>query len=122
MIDTSGAEESKNSELDEIDEMLGDGYTKAVTDRARQGANPSRLQAEPSHFHLKTLAEERSKRPLKKLTQSAPAEDGADSKEENWVVTDKISMVNFKQIVQDPAIEYPFELDDFQKRAVYRLE
>lgn len=31
-------------------------------------------------------------------------------------------MVNFKQLVQDPAIEYPFELDDFQKRAVYRLE
>lgn len=24
--------------------------------------------------------------------------------------------------MQDPAIEYPFELDDFQKRAVYRLE
>ena len=31
-------------------------------------------------------------------------------------------MVNFDQLVQDPAIEYPFELDDFQKRAVYRLE
>ena len=30
--------------------------------------------------------------------------------------------MNFKQLVQDPAIEYPFELDDFQKRAVYRLE
>jgi len=88
-------EETKNHELDEIDEMLGEGYNKAVTDRARLGANPSRLQAEPSHFHLKTLAEERSHRPLKKLTQSAPA-DGEDSKEENWVVTDKISMVNFK--------------------------
>ena len=45
-----------------------------------------------------------------------------ESKLENWVVTDTISMANFKQLVQDTAIEYPFELDDFQKRAVYRLE
>ena len=31
-------------------------------------------------------------------------------------------MKNFAQLVQDPAIVYPFELDEFQKRAVYRLE
>ena len=31
-------------------------------------------------------------------------------------------MVNFNQLVQDPALHFPFELDDFQKRAVYRLE
>ena len=31
-------------------------------------------------------------------------------------------MINFKQLVQDPALDFAFELDDFQKRAVYRLE
>lgn len=31
-------------------------------------------------------------------------------------------MNNFKEMIPDPAIVYPFELDDFQKRAVYRLE
>jgi len=43
---------------------------------------------------LAALEKERSKRPLKKASeQQAP---GEDEKEENWVVTDKISMVNFK--------------------------
>ena len=45
-----------------------------------------------------------------------------ETKDEKWVITDNMSMKNFSQLVQDPAIEYPFELDDFQKRAVYRLE
>jgi antiviral helicase SKI2 len=31
-------------------------------------------------------------------------------------------MSQFKDLVPSPAITYPFELDDFQKRAVYRLE
>ena len=47
---------------------------------------------------------------------------GAPASEQSWVIADNIKMDNFKDLVQDPAIEYPFELDDFQKRAVYRLE
>lgn len=83
--------------MGEIDELLGESYSKAVSDRQRQGLTGSRLQAEPSHFHLAALEKERSKRPLKKASeQQAP---GEDEKEENWVVTDKISMVNFKQLV-----------------------
>ena len=35
---------------------------------------------------------------------------------------DKIDMSRFKEMVPNPAISYPFELDDFQKRAIYRLE
>ena len=35
---------------------------------------------------------------------------------------DKIDMSRFKEMVPSPAITYPFELDDFQKRAIYRLE
>lgn len=31
-------------------------------------------------------------------------------------------MTHFKDLIPDPAISYPFELDDFQKRAIYRLE
>ena len=31
-------------------------------------------------------------------------------------------MTRFREMVPSPAISYPFELDDFQKRAVYRLE
>lgn len=35
---------------------------------------------------------------------------------------DKMEMSRFKEMVPNPAIDWPFELDDFQKRAVYRLE
>jgi len=31
-------------------------------------------------------------------------------------------MARFKEMVPSPAISYDFELDDFQKRAIYRLE
>jgi len=41
------------------------------------------------------------------------ADGGKQAKQEQWVITDKADMKNFKQLVQDPAIEYPFELDDF---------
>lgn len=54
MIDTTD-----NAELDEaidgeIDEMLGGSkdFRKAVEERKKIGHNVSRLQAEPSHFHL----------------------------------------------------------------------
>ena len=38
------------------------------------------------------------------------------------MIKDTLKMDNFNELVQEPAIEYPFELDDFQKRAIYRLE
>lgn len=38
------------------------------------------------------------------------------------MVTDNISVKNFNELVQFPALKFGFELDDFQKRAIYRLE
>lgn len=39
-----------------------------------------------------------------------------------WSSIDTTDVSDFKSLVPTMAIEYPFELDDFQKRAVYRLE
>lgn len=39
-----------------------------------------------------------------------------------WASNDTIDVSNFGELVPDMAIEYPFNLDIFQKRAVYRLE
>lgn len=39
-----------------------------------------------------------------------------------WATDDVIDVSDFAQLVPEPAIEYPFNLDTFQKRAVYRLE
>eukprot|EP00698_Gefionella_okellyi_P025525 TRINITY_DN9389_c0_g1_i1.p1 TRINITY_DN9389_c0_g1~~TRINITY_DN9389_c0_g1_i1.p1 ORF type:complete len:1222 (-),score=319.66 TRINITY_DN9389_c0_g1_i1:16-3654(-) len=41
---------------------------------------------------------------------------------ESWAVTDVVDVSNFKDLVPNPAIEFPFELDVFQKQAVYHLE
>ena len=73
------------------------------------------MQAEPSHFHLAAVANER-KNPTTTAQAKLPVA------EQSWVIADTLKMDNFKDLVQDPAIEYPFELDEFQKRAVYRLE
>jgi hypothetical protein len=40
----------------------------------------------------------------------------------SWAVTDLLPIKDFNALVPNPAIRYPFELDDFQKQAVARLE
>lgn len=45
------------------------------------------------------------------------------SKDEDvWAANDSMDVSSFSELVPDMAIEYPFNLDVFQKRAVYRLE
>jgi hypothetical protein len=40
----------------------------------------------------------------------------------SWAVTSLLPLHDFHALVPNPAITYPFELDDFQKQAVARLE
>nr|WCZ58664.1 exosome RNA helicase MTR4/SKI2W [Seculamonas ecuadoriensis] len=39
-----------------------------------------------------------------------------------WAVTERLDMSEFRRLVPDMAMEYKFELDQFQKEAVYHLE
>lgn len=39
-----------------------------------------------------------------------------------WAVNDTVDVTDFADMVPEMAVEYPFDLDVFQKRAVYRLE
>eukprot|EP00516_Mucochytrium_quahogii_P006056 CAMPEP_0203754358 /NCGR_PEP_ID=MMETSP0098-20131031/7960_1 /ASSEMBLY_ACC=CAM_ASM_000208 /TAXON_ID=96639 /ORGANISM=" , Strain NY0313808BC1" /LENGTH=1330 /DNA_ID=CAMNT_0050645317 /DNA_START=642 /DNA_END=4631 /DNA_ORIENTATION=- len=48
------------------------------------------------------------------------AKQGTD--DNKWAVTQPVDTSTFSQRVPHPAIEYPFELDDFQKQAVLHLE
>jgi len=74
--------------------------------------------AEPSRFNLAVVARERqnNETALQNLDTMAKTND------QKWVITDSLDMKNFKELIPDPAMEFPFELDDFQKRAIYRLE
>lgn len=40
----------------------------------------------------------------------------------SWAVIDNLNVSNFKEMIPNMAQEYPFELDEFQKRAICRLE
>ncbi|KAE8807411.1 Helicase SKI2W [Hordeum vulgare] len=53
------------------------------------------------------------------LVDDKPAQEGTD-----WalVVGDNSIVTNFHKLVPDMAIDYPFELDKFQKEAIYYLE
>lgn len=42
--------------------------------------------------------------------------------EDVWAVEDNVDVSDFASLVPDPAVSWPFELDVFQKRAIYRLE
>ena len=48
---------------------------------------------------------------LSKIESNASA--SSDNKRKQWFVEDKIDMSRFKEMVPNPDISYPFELDDF---------
>ena len=60
-----------------------------------------------------------SRLPIKVFGQGK-GETGRSRK--SWCNTDSLDISDFHSLVPNPAIEYPFELDEFQKQAVARLE
>ena len=44
------------------------------------------------------------------------------STRKSWAVTTPLNISNFHALIPNPAMTFPFELDDFQKQAVARLE
>lgn len=75
------------------------------------------LQAKQKKSSSVTLQNVNEHNPLK------IADDRQPSKERKcWAVTTLLNLSDFYSVVPNPAITYPFELDDFQKQAVARLE
>ena len=75
------------------------------------------LQAEPSRFnHANTLRREQS---LVDETQVLSNEEN-----EQFAIVDDMNVADFDALVPEAnrPIKFPFEMDVFQKRAVYRLE
>src|SRR5579859_4814436 len=58
------------------------------------------------------------------LTCRGPLASGRRNKGKEWahVVDVNQEMTNFHELIPEMAHEYPFELDNFQKEAVYHLE
>ncbi|CAG8516159.1 9016_t:CDS:10, partial [Ambispora leptoticha] len=82
---------------------------------------------------LETLKKEKITRPkiikgqppsIQNLHLLKKSDKNIAAKKRDWahVVDVNIELSNFKELVPEMAIEYPFELDTFQKQAVYHLE
>ena len=65
--------------------------------------------AEPSRFNLAVVAKERQNAEAKLQNLDTLA----SKSNEKWVVTDTLDMKNFRELIPDPALDFPFELDDF---------
>lgn len=70
--------------------------------------NQALIQAEPSRFHLAQLSTQRE--PPKTFNTIKEIEI---EKAKNWAIMDNIDVKNFKQMIPEPALTYPFELDEF---------
>lgn len=54
--------------------------------------------------------------------RSRDAASATNTDEDVWAVHDGVDVTDFGALVPDPALEYPFDLDPFQRRAIFRLE
>lgn len=54
--------------------------------------------------------------------RSRDAASAMNTDEDVWAVHDGVDVTDFGALVPDPALEYPFDLDPFQRRAIFRLE
>jgi hypothetical protein len=68
------------------------------------------------------LVKKRKSSELNVKNQILVKSDVGDAERKSWAVTTQLPIKDFHSLVPNPAISYPFELDDFQKQAVVRLE
>ncbi|CAN8062450.1 unnamed protein product [Agarophyton chilense] len=112
---------------DDDDDLLRISRDKAKTDpRIKRlenqfKTNESTLDAELDVAIGESYGGSSDLRNLRKQKSKADQRN-ASKAEEVWAIYDKADISNFEKMVPDMAIEYPFTLDTFQKRAVHRLE
>ena len=110
----SQAEQPNMSPEDEVDSLLSEmNYTlQSPIDRAMAEKKPSSTKQSTASIHP----------PLS--TNSTDEQKNAKNRK-SWAVTDYIPLTDdadFHTLLPNPALTFPFELDDFQKQAILRLE
>jgi antiviral helicase SKI2 len=89
---------------------LGESTTYDMAVKQNSMLNNVAIQAEPSTYHLVTSKNDRK---VEKITKAETEEEIEKIKNKSWVVMDNEDVKNFNQMVPEPAISYPFELDEF---------
>eukprot|EP00975_Prorocentrum_lima_P041141 8645456-Prorocentrum_lima.AAC.1 len=72
------------------------------------------------------MAEKKTSTSIHPSLSTGSSDDQKNAKDrKSWAVTDYIPLTeeaDFHTLCPNPALTFPFELDDFQKQAILRLE
>lgn len=110
--------ETEMEEVQDIDLLISELTLTTTTSKVEQF-----YQSKEKKSSTITLANTPShpKNPLTSVSSSGKKQ--ASSKDRKcWAVTTPLPLGDFHSLLPNPAISYPFELDEFQKQAVARLE
>ena len=133
--ESESGEESSDDEGEEVDdssieEEVADEVKEVVTEENEAAVEDVDGLLEELVLSTQSEADKIFSKKKKKKTDLHPLlASGGDSSSplssgprKSWAVTDLLPIKDFNALVPNPAIRYPFELDDFQKQAVARLE
>ncbi|PHU13878.1 ATP-dependent RNA helicase SKI2 [Capsicum chinense] len=127
----------KKAWQDDVTEFIGDGHTSELQSEAEQltSVKPEPLQVE-AEVNTSEVVNEGLETETSVLDEilSVEAEGsilrldgdngGARQENEGWAVTggSEVFVERFHDLIPDMALTFPFELDPFQKEAIYHLE
>ncbi|KAG5598522.1 hypothetical protein H5410_029892 [Solanum commersonii] len=127
----------KKAWQEDVTEFVGDGHTSKLQSEAEQlpSVKPELLQVE-AEVNKSEVSDEGLDTEISVLDEilSVEAEgsisrldrdkDGAHQENDGWAVTggSEVIVERFHDLIPDMALTFPFELDPFQKEAIYHLE
>lgn len=127
----------KKAWQEDVSEFVGDGHTSELQSEAEQltSVKPEPLQVEAEvnksevadqglDTEISVLDEILSVEVEGSLSRSDGEKDGARLQIDGWAVTggSEVIVERFNDLIPDMALTFPFELDPFQKEAIYHLE
>lgn len=92
--------ENVNADVNDVDELLNE---------LVRSTQPTSLRKPSAAINPLELASQRAK-------------DQNDTKRKTWASTKLLPITDFNALIPNPAMTFPFTLDDFQQQAVARLE
>ncbi|CAN4101758.1 unnamed protein product [Withania somnifera] len=122
---------------EDVTEFVGDGHTTELQSEAEQltsvkteilqveaEVNKSKVADDGLDTEISILDEILSVEAEGSISRLDGDNEGARQKNEGWAVTggNEVIVERFHDLIPDMALTFPFELDPFQKEAIYHLE
>jgi len=108
-----------DEEVEDVDSLLQELSLSTETSIVEKALALQKKRSKTLGDTMKTLA---SNEALATIRAQKKTGISSSNHHLSWAVTSLLPLQDFHSLVPNPAITYPFELDDFQKQAVARLE